>query len=66
MRWLASRPPWVLAAVFVVLVVAVVFGWVGTVPVVSGAAVVLMFLFFFALLMAVVGRRETPGPHSPH
>jgi hypothetical protein len=23
-------------------------------------------LFFFALLMALVGRRETPGPHSPH
>jgi hypothetical protein len=66
MRWLASRPRWLLAGVFVVLLLAVVLGWVRSVPVAAGMAVVLLFLFFFALLMALVGRRETPGRQSPH
>ena len=66
MRWLASRPRWLLAGVFAVLLLAVAFGWVRSVPVVAGMGVVLLFLFFFALLMALVGRRATPGSHSPH
>jgi Na+-transporting methylmalonyl-CoA/oxaloacetate decarboxylase gamma subunit len=48
------------------LLLGVVFGWVRSIPVLSGTAVVLVFLFFFALLMALVARRETPRPPSPH
>jgi uncharacterized membrane protein YuzA (DUF378 family) len=66
MRWLASRPRWALAGVFAVLLLAVLFGWVRSVPVAAGMAVVLLFLFFFGLLMALVGRRESSRPHSPH
>ena len=60
MRWLASRPRWLLAGVFVLLLLGVALGWTRSVPVVAGTAVVLLFLFFFALLMALVARRETP------
>ncbi len=66
MRWLAGRPRWLLASAFVLLLLGVVFGWVRSIPVLSGTAVVLVFLFFFALLMALIARRETPRPPSPH
>jgi hypothetical protein len=66
MRWLARRSRWALAVVFVVLLLAVVLGWVRSVPVAYDTAVVLLFLFLFALLMALVGRRDNPGRQSPH
>ena len=66
MRWLASRPRWLLAGVFALLLLAVVLGWVRSVPIVGGTAVVLAFLFFFATLMAFIGRRGTTRPPSPH
>jgi Ni,Fe-hydrogenase I cytochrome b subunit len=65
MRWLARRSRWALAVVFVVLLLAVVLGWVRSVHVATGMAMVRLFLFFFALLMALVRRRETPRLHSP-
>jgi hypothetical protein len=66
MRWLASLPRWLLAGLVVLLLPAVVFGWLRSVPVVASMPVEMLFFFVFALLMALVGRRGTPGPHSPH
>lgn len=65
MRWRASRPRWLLAGAFVLLLLGVVLGWVRSIWILSGTAVVLLFLLFFATLMAFVGRPETPRPRSP-
>jgi hypothetical protein len=65
MRWLASRPWWLLAGVLVVLLLAVVLGLVPSNWVSRGVAVVTLFLLFFATLMALLRRRESPGPTSP-
>ena len=65
MRWLASRPRWRLAGAFVLVLLGVVLSW-GHPSWLTGTAVVLAFLLFFATLMALVARRETPQPPSPH
>jgi hypothetical protein len=65
LRWLASRPRWLLAGAFVLLLVGVVLGQVLSIWVLGGTAVVLVFLFFFATLMAFVASRETPRPPGP-
>jgi uncharacterized membrane protein YuzA (DUF378 family) len=66
MRWLASRPRWLLVGTFVLLLLTVLFGWVRSIDLVSGVAIVLLFVLFFATLMALVVRRETPRPPSRH
>jgi uncharacterized membrane protein HdeD (DUF308 family) len=63
-RWLASRPRWLLLSVLVLLILCVVLGYVLHNSVLSLAAL-LVFFFFFATLMAFVGRRES-RPRSPH
>ncbi len=65
MRWLASRPRWLLLGVLVVLILCVVLGAVLR-NVVLGSAILLVFFVFFATLMAFVGRRESRRPRSPH
>jgi hypothetical protein len=64
MRWLASRPRWLLLGCCVVLLGCVGLGQALHNAVLE-AAVVLLFFFFFATLMAFVARPENPRPHSP-
>ncbi len=64
MRWLASRPRWLLLGVFVVLVLCVVLGYLLRNAVLS-SAMLLVFFVFFATLMAFVGRREKSSPSQP-
>jgi hypothetical protein len=60
MRWLASRPRWLLAGALVLVILGrVLDSWV------RGAAVMLAFVLLFATLMAFA-RRESPPPRSPH
>ena len=66
MRWLASLPRWFLVSAFVLLLLGVVLGQMLSIHVLSGVAVVALFLVFFPMLMALVARRETPRPPSPH
>lgn len=63
MRWLASRPRWLLLGAFVVLIVCVVLGVVLR-NVVLSSATVLVFFVYFATLMAFVRRRENLGPRA--
>jgi hypothetical protein len=62
MRWLASRPRWLLACAFVFLLLGVAFAPVLSNWILGGTAGVLVFLLFFATLMAFMGRRENPRP----
>lgn len=64
-RWLTGRPRWLLAAAFVLLLVGVVLGRALSIGVLS-VATVLVFLLFFATLMAFVGRIEATRPPDPH
>jgi uncharacterized membrane protein YoaK (UPF0700 family) len=66
MRWLASRPPWRLAAAWVLLLSGVVLGSMLTIPDLTYAALFFAFFLFLATLMALVDRRGTPQPRSPH
>ncbi len=66
MRWLTGRPWWLLAGAFVLLFLGVVFGRVLSIWALSGVAVLMLFMLFFATLMALVARRESPRPPSPH
>jgi Na+-transporting methylmalonyl-CoA/oxaloacetate decarboxylase gamma subunit len=43
-----------------------VLGWGRSIWILSGTAVVMVFLLFFATLMAFVGRRESPRPPGPN
>ncbi|HUZ70036.1 MAG TPA: hypothetical protein VMU65_10010 [Candidatus Saccharimonadales bacterium] len=66
MRWLARRPWWLLAVAWVVALVGVVLGQTISFELFGVPTVVMVFLLFFATLMALVARRETPRPPSPH
>ena len=46
MRWLASRPRWLLLGVFVVLVLCVVLGYLLRNAVLSSAMLLVFFVFF--------------------
>jgi hypothetical protein len=65
MRWLASRPRWLLLGAFVVLVVCVVVGGVLHNEVLSLASL-LVFFVGLATLMAFVRRHADPRSPSPH
>jgi hypothetical protein len=75
-RWLASRPLWVLAGTFVLVLLGVVLslrvgpaqfdGMLGGVlSIWIGTAVVVLFVLFFAMLMALFGRRVVSRSRSP-
>lgn len=63
MVWLASRRWWVLAGAFVLVFV----GLVRSISVLYIVPVVLvLFLLFFSMLVALIGRRGAPRPPSSH
>ena len=63
MVWLVGRRWWLLAGAFVVLLLGVL----RSISVLSIIPVVLvLFLLFFSILMALLGRRETPRRPGPH
>jgi uncharacterized membrane protein len=64
-RWFASRPPWVLAVAWVLVLLCVVLGSVLTEPFLTYLAVMTVFFLFFGTLMALVSRRGTTQPRSP-
>jgi hypothetical protein len=51
---------------FVLLLLAMLFGWVRSIDLVSGLSVVLLFVLFFATLMALVARQQAPRPPRRH
>jgi hypothetical protein len=60
MLWLASRRWWILAGAFVLLLLGLVL----SIPVLSIIPVVVVFLLFFSMLMALIARRGAPRPPS--
>jgi Na+-transporting methylmalonyl-CoA/oxaloacetate decarboxylase gamma subunit len=52
--------------VFVLVLLGAVLARALSLWILGGAGVVLLFLLFFAVLMAFTGRRESPRPPSPH
>jgi regulator of protease activity HflC (stomatin/prohibitin superfamily) len=64
-RWLASRPRGILAGAFILMLLGVLLVRSLRVSSLGGTGVVLVFLLFFATLMAHVAPRRTPRPPSP-
>jgi hypothetical protein len=61
--WLASRPWWLLAGAFVLLLLGLVL-YISVLSIIP--VVLVLFLLFFSGLMALKSRRGTPRPPDPN